>query len=314
MNGSFVISLDFELLWGVRDHFDKMAYGTNVLGARKAIPRILDIFAKNEISATWAIVGFLFCENKEELLNSVPDEQPRYVNSYLSNYQYIHEVGENEAVDPYYFAPSLIHAINQTPGQEIGTHTLSHYYCLEDGQAVSAFEADIVAAKKLAASRGIDLKSIVFPRNQFATEHLEVCMKHGINHYRGNASGWAYRATKGAQQTYARRALRLIDAYSGILGPQTFEFQGGYPQDIPASSFLRPNVGRLAAFQPMHIATIKHGMTAAAKSGAGYHLWWHPHNFGCNLEDNLVGLSEIISHFSMLSDSNGMRSVAMRDY
>lgn len=35
MSGQFVISLDFELLWGVRDHSDKHAYGQNILGARE---------------------------------------------------------------------------------------------------------------------------------------------------------------------------------------------------------------------------------------------------------------------------------------
>jgi hypothetical protein len=66
MTGRFVISLDFELLWGVRDHADRDSYGKNVLGARNAVPKMLEIFAKNGISATWATVGFLFCESKEE--------------------------------------------------------------------------------------------------------------------------------------------------------------------------------------------------------------------------------------------------------
>lgn len=314
MNGSFVISLDFELLWGVRDHSNKTTYGENVLGAREAVPRILELFAKNGICATWATVGFLFCENKEELRASIPSEQPNYANSRLSNYTYIDEVGENEKTDPYYFALSLILAINQTPGQEIGTHTLSHFYCLEDGQTCSAFEADIVAAKRLARTHDIELRSIVFPRNQFAPEHLEVCARHGITHYRGNPAGWAYRATKGAEQTYARRALRLIDAYSGILGSQAFEIEKSDPQDVPASRFLRHCADHLTVFQPLLIATIRRGMTSAARNGAGYHLWWHPHNFGRNLEDNMAGLIEIIEHFSTLRDSFGMRSMAMRDF
>jgi peptidoglycan/xylan/chitin deacetylase (PgdA/CDA1 family) len=314
MAGQFVISLDFELLWGVRDTSDKTAYGVNVLGARDAVPRMLELFAKNDVRATWATVGFLFCENKEELLASMPTEQPSYDNPRLSNYSYFDEVGENEKADPYYFAPSLVRAIDQTPGQEIGTHTLSHFYCLEDGQTASAFEADIVAAKKLATARSVELKSIVFPRNQFALEHLEVCSKQGITHYRGNPAGWAYRAAKGSEQTHARRALRLVDAYSGILGTQTFAPKNSQPKDVPASRFLRPCAGRLAAFQPSHIATIKRGMTAAAKNDTGYHLWWHPHNFGCNLEDNMAGLADVIAHFSSLRDGLGMRSMAMGDF
>ena len=314
MSGKFVISLDFELLWGVRDHADRDTYGKNVLGAREAVPRMLELFAENEISATWATVGFLFCESKEELLASLPSELPAYSNPRLSNFSYIDEIGKDERADPYYFAPSLISAIHQTPGQEIGTHTLSHYYCLEDGQTLSTFEADIIAAKKLADARGIELRSIVFPRNQFAAEHLTICAKHGITHYRGNPSPWAYQAVKGAEQTSMRRALRLLDAYSGVLGSQAFEADSGEPKNVAASRFLRPCAGRLAAFHPLHVATIKRGMTAAARNGRGYHLWWHPHNFGQNLEANLDGLGQIIRHFVTLHDRFGMQSLAMGEF
>lgn len=311
MNGQFVISLDFELLWGVRDHADRNNYGKNVVGARDAVPMMLELFAMNEIRATWATVGFLFCENKDELLASFPSELPAYSNPRLSNFSYIDEIGNDERSDPYYYAPSLISAIQQTPGQEVGTHTLSHYYCLEDGQNNSAFEADIVAAKKLAAARGIDLRSIVFPRNQFAAEHLEICDKHGITRYRGNPRPWAYQAAKVAEQTSVRRAFRLLDAYSGALGSHAFEGETGQPKDVPASRFLRPNVGRLAPLHPLHIATVKRGMTTAARERKGYHLWWHPHNFGHNLSANIHSLSQIIAHFVMLRDTFGMQSTTM---
>jgi hypothetical protein len=65
--GAFVISLDFELHWGVRDHEPPDGpYHANLLGARKAIPRLLELFEHYGISATWAIVGFLFAESREE--------------------------------------------------------------------------------------------------------------------------------------------------------------------------------------------------------------------------------------------------------
>jgi GAF domain-containing protein len=43
--GIFTISLDFELYWGVRDKVDLEAYRGSLLGAREAIPRLLDLFA-----------------------------------------------------------------------------------------------------------------------------------------------------------------------------------------------------------------------------------------------------------------------------
>ena len=44
MKPFFTISLDFELFWGVHDVFTKDEYGNNILGARKAIPKILKLF------------------------------------------------------------------------------------------------------------------------------------------------------------------------------------------------------------------------------------------------------------------------------
>ena len=310
--GRFVISLDFELLWGVRDHADRDAYGANILGAREAIPRLLDAFSEAEISATWATVGFLFCESKEELMASLPEERPRYSNSALSNYAYLNEVGENEAKDPYYFAPSLIDRIHQAPGQKIGTHTLSHFYCLEDGATVGAFEADLRAAKALTERRNIALESIVFPRNQFGYAHLDVCQRHGIAIYRGNPTSWAYRPAKGADQTPLRRAMRLMDAHSGILGPQTSPVPArGELMNVPASMFLRPKAGQLARFHGAHQRAIKRGMTSAATTGSVFHLWWHPHNFGRALPDNLDALKNVLAHFRALKETHGMQSASM---
>ena len=105
MTSEFVISLDFELLWGVRDHADRESYGRNILGGREAIPRILDLFERHGIRATWATVGFLFAEDKDELLASLPPEElrPTYAQDALSNYRYLGEVGQNERQDPYSF-------------------------------------------------------------------------------------------------------------------------------------------------------------------------------------------------------------------
>ena len=312
MSGQLIISLDFELLWGVRDHADKDSYGKNILGARNAIPQILELFSKYDIHATWATVGFLFCETKDELMECLPSEQPEYANMNLSNYSYFGEVGNNEKLDPYYFAPSLIAEIYKTNGQEIGTHTFSHYYCLEDGQKLSSFESDLIAATTLGRKRGIDLKSIVFPRNQFNLEHLKICRKHGITHFRGNPKGWAYTSVKTKEQTLTRRAMRLIDAHTGILGSKAYKFSHKQkPVNVPASRFLRPCSGKLAKIHPLHISIIKQGMKEAAKRNAIYHLWWHPHNFGNNLNDNLNGLKKIVKHFTNLKDLYGMKSKSM---
>lgn len=311
---NFVVSLDFELLWGVRDHHDKNSYGANVLGAREAIPKLLDLFDEFGIGATWATVGFLFCENKDELVDTIAgiEELPQYRNNRLSNYGFIDDVGPNEVKDPYYFAASLLEQIKNAPKQRIGTHTFSHFYCLEDGATPASFSDDLAAARTLAKRRGIELESIVFPRNQYSDEYLGICAANGITCYRGNPGNYIYRPSKGADQTPVVRAMRLLDAHSGAFGSQVFrpEKRNGMT-NVPASRFLRPRAGALARLSSAHIATVKRGLARAAKTGASYHLWWHPHNFGRNTEENLEGLREVCTHFEMLKDKYGWDSAAM---
>ena len=73
--GSFVISLDFELRWGTRDQ-DRPAGAPQLLNSRDVVCRLLDFFHKSDISATWATVGFLFAEGRDELNHFLPELLP----------------------------------------------------------------------------------------------------------------------------------------------------------------------------------------------------------------------------------------------
>lgn len=314
MSGEFVISLDFELLWGVRDHATRDIYGANVLGGREAIPRILDLFEQYGIAATWATVGLLMAESRDELIASLPPEElrPRYTNPRLSTYTYLDEVGEDERRDPHYYGMSLVRRITQCPRQEIGTHTHSNYYPLEQGQNLASFEADLACAITLARQRNILPRSIVFPRNQYAAEHLAVCARMGILAYRGNQTTWPYRATPVSQQTLGLRAMRLADAHCGMFGPKIFlRDNASQTVNVMASQFLRPKVGALRVINPLHVRVIKRAMTQAARTNRGYHLWWHPHNFGLKTADNLAVLANILTHFRGLEHKYGMVSRSM---
>ena len=53
MNGTFMVSLDFELFWGMLDVCALEDYQDNVLGGKKAIPQLLKLFEKYGIHATF---------------------------------------------------------------------------------------------------------------------------------------------------------------------------------------------------------------------------------------------------------------------
>jgi hypothetical protein len=73
--GKFVISLDFELMWGVRDT-QTIENGDAIIGTRIALEQILSSFEKHCIKATlprW----FYFIKTKD-LLENVPYEAKLY--------------------------------------------------------------------------------------------------------------------------------------------------------------------------------------------------------------------------------------------
>src|SRR5919112_3657710 len=219
-HGALIISLDFELHWGVRDTTPHDGnYQQNLLGVWEVVPRLLTLFEEYDIAATWATVGFLFAKSKRELQEFAPSVKPIYTDTLLSPY---HEpIGESEADDPLHFAASLIKAIRRSPRQELATHTFSHYYCLEPGQDREAFKADLSSALAIASKNDIQLRSIVFPRNQHNPNYDDLLVAGGIVCYRGNQNAWMYRASNAAGQTKLRRAARLLDTYINLAGPHT---------------------------------------------------------------------------------------------
>lgn len=314
-NGKFVISLDFELLWGVRDKRTIAGYGENIRGVHTVIPRLLQTLTQYDTKATFSIVGFLFFENKTELLNNLPDKLPHYIDKHLSPYDgHFAMVGENAATDPYHFAPDLIRLIQKYPEQEIGTHTFSHYYCLEDGQLEDDFKSDLQAAKKVAVKYGIELTSLIFPRNQFNDAYLKVCQEEGILCYRGNEQSWLYEARNAGDESLSRRALRLVDAYLNISGHHCYRddyLKSKSPVNIPASRFLRPWSKKLSKLNKLQLNRIQSGMTYAAKNNLTYHLWWHPHNFGINQDENFALLEKILRHYKELNERFNFQSYTM---
>src|SRR5664279_2599614 len=126
--GTFVVSLDFELYWGVRHIVSLEDYRDNLLGVRQVVPLLLSIFAEYGIHATWATVGFLFFETKEELLAALPTEWPQYADERLNPYRVLDDLGNDEDADPFHFAGTLVRQIARADGQELATHTFSHYY------------------------------------------------------------------------------------------------------------------------------------------------------------------------------------------
>lgn len=319
--GYFVISIDFELFWGMSDKATIESYGERIAGERTAIPRMLKVFSTHGIHATWATVGMLMARTKEELYSLLPPEhlRPRYSDVRMSIYHYLstHTIGTNEDTDIYHYGSGLVQQIQKTPFQEIGNHTFSHFYCIDGHHnEPEVFEADLTAHATISATYGIHTSSIVFPRNQMDTQALRSCIKMGLKSYRGNESHTFYKARKDEDQSLVIRILRFIDHYINISGHHTYPLPSYHKEiltNLPSSRFLRPWSKALRFLEWFKIRRITKAMTYAAERGEVFHLWWHPHNFGIDQEENFANLQKIIDHYHKLNKAYGMRSVSMHE-
>jgi peptidoglycan/xylan/chitin deacetylase (PgdA/CDA1 family) len=310
--GALVVSLDFELYWGMRDVVTLEAYRANLEGTPQAIRRMLDVFEQREIHATWACVGLLFARDAEEARRFAPRVRPSYRARELSPFDALdrHEIDRDPQC---YFASDVIATIAKRPHQEIGTHTFSHYYCNEVGQTAEQFDADLAAAVAIAEQSGVQLRSLVFPRNQSNPDYLPILARRGITSYRGLTANWAFEHSDSQMGTIVRRAARLADNYAPLcpVAPTQSDRLHGTPLDIPGSRFLRPYNPRLRHLDALRMHRMKAEMTHAAEAGHIYHLWWHPHNFGIHTSENLLFLDRLLEHASVLRRRHGFRSVNM---
>ncbi len=312
-NGIFVISLDFELHWGLFDVValeDKKKYFQNTL---RSIPKVLETFESHSVSATWATVGMLFNADIEELKRSLPKVFPNYENEKLSAYSFIDKhLRENQS--DYYFAPELIKKIIATAGQEIGTHTYSHYYTLAKGQTAEAFAADLDACIEKAQDFGVSLQSIVYPRNQLNEAYNDIAANKGICALRTNPDVWFWNAKSTNDNSFMHRVFRTIDMYfplrNALLKTSDLRLTDGKILKLPFSRFYKPR-SKYGVLNYLRQQTIKREMTKAARQGKYYHLWWHPHNFGTNPQQSHEELEELMNHYHKLHNKYNFQSMTM---
>lgn len=314
-NGCLVISLDFELFWGVRDVFTLESYKDKLKRTHEVVCHLLELFNKYNVHATWAAVGMLMCHNQTELLQALPEIKPAYNDRQLSPYEAVYDqslLNKSEC----YFAPYLVSKIQQCPGQELATHTFSHYYCLESGQSIEAFASDLDAVLTQHKQYNNKPISIVFPRNQYNEAYLEVCYNKGIKVYRGNPQHFAFKPGSEGENTLLKRGIRFLDSYFNVSGHHLYNLNETIVNDmhnVPASHFLRPYSAKLNFLEPLKRRRIIKSMTQAAQLGQCYHLWWHPHNFGNDMESNLFNLEQLLKVFQQLRDNYGMQSYTMSE-
>ena len=145
--------------------------------------------------------------------------------------------------------------------------------------------------------------------------HLRIAREVGLEAYRGNQTSWLYAAERTHAASPLARAGRLADCYVSISGPNGLRphRDASGMVNVPSSRFLRPVSKRLRRLEGLRLKRIQDGMSHAAMTGSLYHVWFHAHNFGRDIDSNLDFVTSVLRHFTRLRDTDGMQSHSMSD-
>jgi len=301
---SVVISIDFEMRWGVHDLYqlDFNAYRRNLENCRPVVLATLAMLAERNLRATWATVGALGLNGWDEYFASAPPA-PAYHDPRLAIRK---EYAELDPTGALHFAPDLIGRILATEGQELGNHSFSHLYFREPGVVPQDFIDDMAAVEKLWKDRfGVVPVSLVFPRNQNAFE--DRLDDTSIKIWRGPEPAWFYDRTSQGENTFLPRALRLMDSVLPVVR-RASDPEG---KMVRAGMFIR--FGLPEVLWRLQLGKLGSELKRLS-AGQMLHLWWHPHNLGFDLKKGFSRLAQVLDLVSEACLSKMVVSRAMKDF
>ena len=160
-----IVSLDFELFWGMQDGHSLESYQDHVLGGRKAIPQLLKLFEKYGIHATWATVGLMFAENREEAQRYFPEEDlvPHYRNAKLSSYRLFADPAFPTGHEDCFFAPDLIHLVSEARDRKSAATPIPLIIAGRRGRPRSSFPRILMLRSGSRQIRAMRCNPLCFP-------------------------------------------------------------------------------------------------------------------------------------------------------
>ena len=310
--GTMVLSIDFELSWGMFDLLPIAKLNAQSVEERKRIKRLLALLDRYEIPATWAMVGHLMLDGcaRGQDGTTHSDIAPHANYSWFPHDWYHHDPCTAAALAPGWYAPDILEWIREARVRhEIGSHSFGHIYYGDPECSPPIARADLKAAVEAAAQKGVTLKSFVFPRNQVG--HLEILKSFGLRSYRG-AEPPLIRCGHGVLQ----QAIHFLDQLFA-LRPRSVRAEETLPGlwNIPGNHFYMAHNG-LRKVIPMASRVLKgkRGINWAVRSGGLYHFWFHPFNLNVDSEAMLSGLEKIFSHAHRMREKGLLNILTMDEY
>ena len=308
--GALVVSLDLELLWGYHDVGITEAVRRQCDGARRAVRRLLNLFERYQVSATWAIVGHLYLDDAErDAQGRAHPRHPRPVYPWVPGDWFDALPSGNASSCPEWYGRDLVDMIRQArQPQEIGCHTFSHVIFGHPGCGPAVAKAELERCVDLARAAGIDLKTMVFPRNKVG--HLPALREAGMEVFRGRdvePFPWVPARLRDGANVLAR-ILSVPPA--PVLPHRTPEGL----INLPGSMFYMAATD-WQRFVPMTVRTVvvKRGLREAARRKAIFHLRLHPEGLVFGADRLFAGLEDIFEEARRLQQDGVLQILPVHE-
>lgn len=275
---AFIISIDTEMAWGA-NHSQGARYRYDE--ERAHLARLVDLFDRYEIPATWAIVGHLMLESCEPVEGIKHPEVLRPSYDWFDGDWFGDDPATRAERSPNWYAPDLIDLLRRakTP-QEIASHGFSHMIADDPGCDRATYASEIRAAVRAAEAHDVILRSFVYPRNSI--RHQDVLADHGFVAYRGK---------RPAPARPPSRRERIVDLVRGSEASTVRPIREGQLWNFPATIMF--DIDRRPRTWPLWIRQVASRLDQAVDRRGLFHLWFHPHNLRDRPEQSFTALERI---------------------
>jgi peptidoglycan/xylan/chitin deacetylase (PgdA/CDA1 family) len=216
--------------------------------------------------------------------------------------------------DTMLFAPDLVKLIYDTKGQELGSHTYSHYYCSLPVSRPEDFRKELVSSCEIFRANGYPTpRALVYPRNQVGDAYTEAIPKE-LDVYRGRELGLVMKIKD--KNPRLGTLLWYADHYFPVRRYRSYDLGVCANKDkvnVRQCRLFKPYKEKYSILEPLKVRRYKRELLYAAKHNQIYHLCWHPHNFSENTEVNLKQLESIFEYYLKLNQKYGMQSMRMTE-
>jgi hypothetical protein len=297
---TFIMSLDCEGKWGMADSL--RPYHHRDLTDRNladAYRQLLDILARHEIAATFAFVMAFTLSQRERRGFAVLDAKQNRRDSWLGHYWASLEAGQGEG----WHVPEAFDRVRAAGRHEIASHSFCHRP-LGDGAIDEAGAAtELAHAAEAARLKNVELRTLVFPRNQ----------EGNLRAVKG-AGYLGYRTRINRPGGMRGKAMALLEEFDTSAGPQAPLAEREGLIAIPPGRFFNWRFGLRRVVPPqVTVARWRNQLNRCVRDGGIIHLWLHPHNLITGPGTASV-LSDVLAYVARLRDQGSLEVMTQRDY